>query len=80
MVNIKLLRILFKSKWKWGDPSPIFHCVDRPEDTVEHRVKVCPALAEHRCVLREAPPTVEMSAGVAGTVQTGAGALATWAI
>ncbi|KAJ8716603.1 hypothetical protein PYW07_003230 [Mythimna separata] len=30
------------------------HCVDRPEDTVEHTVEVCPAWAEHRCVLVEA--------------------------
>ncbi|KAJ8706530.1 hypothetical protein PYW07_012608 [Mythimna separata] len=27
------------------------HCVDRPEDTVEHTVEVCPAWAEHRHVL-----------------------------
>ena len=30
------------------------HCVDRPEDTVEHTVEVCPAWAEHRRVLTEA--------------------------
>ena len=27
--------------------------MDRPEDTVEHTVKVCPAWAEHRRVLQE---------------------------
>ncbi|CAK1579775.1 unnamed protein product [Parnassius mnemosyne] len=27
------------------------HCEDRPEDTVEHTVEVCPAWAEHRRVL-----------------------------
>ena len=30
------------------------HCVDRPENTVEHTVEVCPAWPEHRRVLREA--------------------------
>ena len=30
------------------------HCQDRPEDTVEHTVEVCPAWAEHRRVLVEA--------------------------
>ena len=30
------------------------HCEDRPEDTVEHTVEVCPAWAEHRRVLVEA--------------------------
>uniref|UniRef100_A0A2H1WNZ5 SFRICE_012564 n=1 Tax=Spodoptera frugiperda TaxID=7108 RepID=A0A2H1WNZ5_SPOFR len=29
------------------------HCEDRPEDTVEHTVAVCPAWAEHRQVLRD---------------------------
>ncbi|XP_050562634.1 uncharacterized protein LOC126912767 [Spodoptera frugiperda] len=29
------------------------HCVDHPEDTVEHTVAVCPAWAEHRRVLRD---------------------------
>uniref|UniRef100_A0A2H1VMF3 SFRICE_020784 n=1 Tax=Spodoptera frugiperda TaxID=7108 RepID=A0A2H1VMF3_SPOFR len=28
-------------------------CEDRPEDTVEHTVAVCPAWAEHRQVLRD---------------------------
>ncbi|CAK1598932.1 unnamed protein product [Parnassius mnemosyne] len=28
-----------------------YHCEDRPEDTVEHTVEVCPAWAEHRRVL-----------------------------
>ena len=27
------------------------HCAERPEDTVEHTVKVCPAWAEHRRAL-----------------------------
>ena len=31
-----------------------FHCEDRPEDTVEHTVEVCPAWAEHRRVLEAA--------------------------
>ena len=30
------------------------HCVDRPEDTVEHTVQDCPAWAEHRRVLTAA--------------------------
>ncbi|XP_050563537.1 uncharacterized protein LOC126912962 [Spodoptera frugiperda] len=29
------------------------HCEDRPEDTVEHTVALCPAWAEHRRVLRD---------------------------
>ncbi|KLV34219.1 hypothetical protein AB894_15215 [Piscirickettsia salmonis] len=29
------------------------HCEDRPEDTVEHTLAVCPAWAEHRRVLRD---------------------------
>ncbi|XP_050563744.1 uncharacterized protein LOC126913062 [Spodoptera frugiperda] len=29
------------------------HCEDRPEDTVEHTVAVCPAWAEYRQVLRD---------------------------
>ena len=30
------------------------HCVDCPEDSVEHTVEVCPAWAEHRRFLVEA--------------------------
>ena len=38
----------------WRDDTPgCHHCVDRSEDTVEYTVEVCPAEAEHRCVLVE---------------------------
>ena len=36
------------------DKPSCHHCVDRPEDTVEHTVEVCPAWAEHRRDLVEA--------------------------
>ena len=36
------------------ETSGCYHCVDRPEDLVEHMVEVCPAWADHRRVLRDA--------------------------
>ena len=45
-------RFLFRIKRE--ETPGCHHCVDRPEDTVEHTVEVCPAWAEHRRVLTEA--------------------------
>ena len=47
--------------FRQDEPSGCYHCVDRPEDTVQHTVEVCPAWAEYRRVLQEAIGGADLS-------------------
>ncbi|KAJ8717570.1 hypothetical protein PYW07_005500 [Mythimna separata] len=55
------LGLSLRSGWKEERTPGCRHCVDRPEDTVEHTVEVCPAWAEHRRVLVEAIGSGDLS-------------------
>ena len=58
-------RFLFRIRW--DDTPGCHHCVERPKDTVEHTVEVCPTWTEYRRVLLKTiggsdlsrPPLVE---------------------